>query len=374
VVEYLSARGVDVDDAARENKTQSASWLFPTLGERMGEDQGDFHADFAAILTLATHGGVQTLLAEAVHAGLDIANAFAAQDGFISKAFWVFLTNRAVFDSAFRLSAKNYLSGRYWKRQLPIPGARSADFAERTDRLAEAIAAYFRSEEGRGLACRVDYLERSPQHHFFAYPEDYSARPMLWTGRGLEARSIRPAFEVVFVYDEQGQFLDVYVKGGKRVAEALWQVFARAMFDLDKLPPRAKPAYALDRLKDRHFVFVRPAGSPIVDVRLRKVRLALPGAEAARVSVEVDRDAAGALHRALDRLFPRADRRGDGFDLSLAKVIGATIAATIERRDGRTPLVRSFDVSPRTSSLKHEGDDLLLLRRMLRDSGIDAST
>ena len=39
---------------------------------------------------------------------------------------------------------------------------------------------------------------------------------MLWTGRGLEPRSIRPAFEVVFVYDERERFLDVYVKGGKR--------------------------------------------------------------------------------------------------------------------------------------------------------------
>jgi hypothetical protein len=343
------------------------------LGERVGDDQGDLHTDFAAILTLATEGGARTLLAEAVHAGLDIADAFAAQDGFVSKAFWVFLTHRAVFDAAFRPSAKDYLSGRYWKRQLPIRGDRSAGFEDRTDRLAEAIGAYFHSEDGRGPACRVDYLERAPQHHFFAYPEDYSARPMLWTGRGLEPRSIRPAFEVVFVYDRQGQFLDVYVKDGKRVAEALWRVFARAMFDLDELPPRSRPTFGLDRLKDRQFVFVRPPGSPVVDVRVRKLRLALPGAEPVRVSIEVDRDAAGALHRALDRLFPGADRRGGGFDLSAAKVIGATIAATIDRRDGRKPSVRSFDISPRTNSLKHEGDDVLL-RRLLRDSGIDPTT
>jgi hypothetical protein len=356
-----------------EHEALNASWLFSTLSERLAADQGDFHADFAGILTLATDAGAQMLLAEAVRAGLDIAGEFAAQDGFIDKAFWAFLTHRAVFDDALRLSAKDYLPGRYWKRRLPMPGATSAGFSERADALAQAIGAYFRREEGRGLACKVDYLDRAPQHHFFAHPEDYSARPMVWTGSGLEARLMRPAFEVVFVFDEQERFLDVYVKGGKLVAEALWRVFAQSMFDLNDLPAQPKPAYALDRLKVRDFVFVRPVDSPVADVRVRKLRLALSDTDVVRVTVEVERDGVGALHRALDGLFPAIGRPAGAYDLSVAKVIGATIAAKIDWRDDRKPHVRSFDISPRTCSLKHEGVDVLL-RRMLRDSGIEPST
>ena len=98
-----------------------------------------------------------------------------------------------------------------------------------------------------------------------------------------------------------------------------------------------KRAYGLDGLKDRDFVFVRPVDSPIVDVHLRKLRLALPDAEAVRVTVEVDRDRSVLFIARSIGSFPVPTDEATGSTCRLAKVIGATIAATIDRRGDRKP-------------------------------------
>ena len=43
-------------------------------------------------------------------------------------------------------------------------------------------------------------------------------------------------------------------------------------------------------------------------------------------------------------------------------MIGARVQATIDPRDGKRPRTRTFDISDKTCSLKHEGVDLALRR------------
>ena len=70
--------------------------------------------------------------------------------------------------------------------------------------LGETFSYYFRTTEGRGHACTIDYYHRNDLDYFFAYPEDYARTSIEWNQGALERRSHKPAFEVIAVYS-QGQ-------------------------------------------------------------------------------------------------------------------------------------------------------------------------
>jgi hypothetical protein len=237
--------------------------------------------------------------------------------------------------------------------------------------LEDAVSAYFRREEGRGKACKVEYRKRGSIHQFHAFPEDYPAAPMAWSNLGLEPHPYRPAFEVVFVFHEDEASLDIYFEGGKPTVERLWQIFAATVLGIDDLRKVEKPSYGLDALKSGNFSFIRSPDSPILDVRIKRLGFAIMGVPSTKVTVETDvpRDP-HAIQDRVGRTFARGELQPGRFALSQAKVISATLLATIDPRDGRKPRIRSFDLSTRTCSLKYDETDLLL-RRMLIDSGSD---
>jgi hypothetical protein len=65
---------------------------------------------------------------------------------------------RAVFDGASRLAVRDTLPGRYWKRRLPLEARPGAELSDAAKTLEAAIRGYFTTEEGRGRACQVDYV------------------------------------------------------------------------------------------------------------------------------------------------------------------------------------------------------------------------
>src|SRR5437588_393747 len=128
--------------------------------------------------------------------------------------------------------------------------------------LETAISMYFTEQEGRGKACQVDYLKRGFLQYFFAYPEDFPASPLAWTAQGLSPNRYRPAFEVLFVFDDTAGWLDIYCEAGKQTVQQLHSLFANTVISLRDLPEVAKPVYALEGLKRRNFPFLRPPDSP----------------------------------------------------------------------------------------------------------------
>ncbi len=237
--------------------------------------------------------------------------------------------------------------------------------------LERAISHYFLAEEGRGGACKIDYHGRRPLHHFFAYPEDYSASPLVWSNAGLQRQHMRPAFEVVFVYDEIAGCLDIYFEGSRQTVEELRRIFALTMLGIDQLPKIEPPAYALESFKSPSVAFVFDPNSDIADVRVKRLGFRILGEEATKISVETDpsRDPR-ALFGVLNRVFARDGEEPGRYRLSQARVISASVQATIDRRDGKRPRTRTFDLSEHSCSLKYDGTDLEL-RKILGASGID---
>lgn len=370
--ELFEHHTIDIDLDLSTLKQRQIDPIFAAIHALPDDRRQALDEDFRNIDSLSTSGGISQIIEEARFQGFDIIKSLLPFASLIDRAAWACLHHRPVFDAAIRLAVRELLPGRYWKRRLPVKALPGADLNGAVKPLETAISMYFTEQEGRGKACQVDYLKRGFLQYFFAYPEDFPASPLAWTAQGLSPNRYRPAFEVLFVFDDTAGWLDIYCEAGKQTVQQLHSLFANTVISLRDLPEVAKPVYALEGLKRRNFQFLRPPDSPIRDVRLKRLNFAV-GGESTKISIETDPVTDRlALHQQIDQVFSVAGAEPKRIALGQTKVISATFTAKIDQDGGKAARTRTFDVTTRSCALKYEGHDLLL-RQMLMDSGIDVT-
>ncbi len=367
---YLTHSGIDLGIDVAKLKPRNIDPIIEAINRLPDDRRAALDRELREIWALASESGLRSILDEAGHQSVVLVDRLQPLDGFLDKAIWTFVNARAVFDGAARFVVRETLPARYWKRRLPLTGAPTGDLASRVEALEHAVCGFFQ-REGRGRSCHIDYAARGPRHWFFAFPEDYTSAPLVWSDGSLRRQPIHPAFEVIFVYDSEHGFLDLYVEGPKSTIEALWHLFADVVLGISELPPMTKPAYAIEALKSRSFAYIRPPGSPIIDVKVTRLGLLVLAGPQTTVSIAVDVPGSpDTMYSEIDRLFAQAAPQAGRYALSQAKVIGVRLKATLDPGDGKKLRSRTFDLSPKACALKHEGTDELL-RQMLIDSGID---
>ena len=339
---YLAQAGIDLGIDVAELKPRGIDPIIDAINRIPDEQRATLDRDLHAIWSLASAAGLQHILNEATDRSVAIVDRLQPHAGFLNKAIWTFVEERAVFNGAARYAILDMVPGRYWKRGLPVSGASVHDIGGRTQALEAALSKYFQREECRGKSCKVDHVAREARHFFFSYPENYTSMPLAWTDNGLGPQRLRPAFEVIFVYDSQHDSLDTYFHGTKRTIDRLCQLFADVVLGIPELPPTAKPSYGLQGLKSRDFAFIRPVDSPVTEIKVKHLRFVVPGGPPMKVGVEVDLPGdAQAVHKAIDRVFERGDRPSGRIPLSLAKVINAKLCKIARNSD---PLRGGFRV------------------------------
>jgi hypothetical protein len=185
--EYFRRAGLPLELGPRTPKKARAEPLIEAIGKLADSQRAQCESDFREVHKLATAGGIQRILDEANFQGAGLAAPLRERRGHLDKALLTYLNARAIFDAASLFAARDILPGRYWKRRLPLTGASDIDPVPKIAKLEQAISHYFRVEEGRGGACKIDYHGRRPLHHFFAYPEDIP--PRRWSGRAQVLRA-----------------------------------------------------------------------------------------------------------------------------------------------------------------------------------------
>jgi hypothetical protein len=370
LTDFFNGHSIEIGLDISVLKKRQIDPIFSALTVLPDDRRQKLDEDFRNVFALATPAGVSHIIEESRFRGVQIVEELRPITSLLDKAAWACLRHRSVFEAAARLAVREILPGRYWKRRLPVNALPGADLVGAVKSLEAAISSYFTEAEGRGNACLVEYLKRGSLHHFFAYPEDFPASPLAWTAQGLGSHSYRPAFEVVFVFDDTAGWLDIYCETGMQTVQRLRSLFADSVIALRDLPDSAMPAYALEGLKSSTFQFIRPPDSPIKDVRLKRLGFVVLG-EPIRIAIETDPTGNRlALHRGIERFFSVGRAEPKRVGLGQAKVINATLTATIDQGNGTRARTRTFDITNKSCALKYEGHDLLL-RRMLVDSGID---
>jgi hypothetical protein len=324
---------------------------------------------FRDVHELADPVAARMLAEETAYQGCDLSGLDPTY-GYHAATLWVLLTYPVVFHQVARVRHAEHLPGRYWNRLMGLPSRDPDTSPAAVQRLKIAVADYFRSEQGRGHRVTVEhYLRGGVDHYFFCYPDDYT-QTMVGHDRygALKRLPRRPAFEVVFAFTPAAGVLELYAPGPKAVRQALADLFCKAV--IDTLPPLEqphRPPYELNALLDRSLVFPTEPEDGVREVRVRRLRVALPGS-ARRVVLDADpAGSRGDVFDFLDELLP-ADR----FPRDRLNVTLATLSLTYRPAGADRERTLTFDVSyPDGCSLKSRPEDQRLLgEKYLRRWGV----
>jgi len=362
---YFESVGVSLDIDLSEIKDSDSEAIFQAFLGLPEEQQSVIEADFQNINALAFDGGVKVLVDEAAfHEKNDsFAKAIAEIKGLHSKVMWAFLEHKDYWRGASMFLHADNISPSFWKKCVGIPPAppcvENADINE----LAQAISHFFHTKEGKGRNCKVDVYRRYNREYFFAYPEGFAQSTVEWVSNTLETRTRHPAFEIIFVYCEDENSLDICAPKNTKVIPVLQRLFAKAILKLDSLPDGGfhKPVYTVESLQDSKFEFTKPPSSEIKDIVVTHLRLTLAHGGKRNINLTADtKGNAQAVYDLLDELTLPA--------YSVSQVgVSVSFEATADRRANK----RTFNITPpHGCALGYDGQDGEI-REMLALSGIE---
>jgi hypothetical protein len=321
----------------------------------------EIESDLREIFDLASAEGTRTMIEEGGFHGIDLRAELDSQDGFVNKAFCIFLNHRKIFKVAHLLDHTDRLGHRYWRKRKDMPRKEPDLSSEAIEQLAGAISAYYREREGRGRHCHVDkYLRGSRYHYFFVYPQDYTDTFIGYNEAGrFERRLQNPAFEIIFVYDPVEGSLDLYARGDRRTKQHLQDLFGRTILheELGEEDRRSSP-YELNVLKRRDFVFPTDPKDRIVGVKVKELRLSMLGSPHRRITFEVGpKEPKDEIYDLIDRALNK-----ESLPLSVFNVTSAVIQMQFDNSggEGRSTKTVSFRISfPDSCNLRDEPEHLI---------------
>jgi len=262
--------------------------IFEAIDNLPEKQRNSIEADFRLINEMACDKGTIVIIEEAKSPfhNLNIAATLGEMKNHYERAFWAFLNHPRVFEVAYDLAYMDSLGS--WSSHKVGTGLAPAVGETDKQNLAEGVSEFYK-KQGRGQRCHVDnYLRQQPERHcYFVYPEDYATTEIGFDDEGKFYHRLRkPAFEVIFVYRPESGILEVSAKGGKKVVEALQEIFCKTILGLDGLPNLEKRHFDLSILNDKTLKFVTDPQDGIETVTITMLRLDLPGIGNRRITLE----------------------------------------------------------------------------------------
>jgi len=345
--------------------------VFNVIAAASDDLRSRINRDFNDIWELGSEGGTKTIIDEGLFHGLQLARTVSEWDDPMNVAFWTFLEHPRVFDVACKFNYSDNLPKRSWRKRIDIDYSEPATDDDSKERLGCEIAAYYFRKEGRGRVCHVDHYRRGDMLYWFAHPQDYASSSLEYDENSeFQQRTIRPAFEVIFVFETEFMTLDTFIQGSGQTVEDLEQIWGQVILGIELGPPTyQKGIFDLDPLKKPGFNFRIDPMSGIEDVSVKKLRFKIPGSSNQRLALEADpRENKNAVYDLLNRVI--ADGKISLDHIFLTNVTLQFVFRSDGRRHSKTI---NCDLSyPNGCSLKHDPKDEIA-RQHLIDWGIDVS-
>ena len=344
------------------------------LMEAWGSLEADLQArlveDFSNIKLLATPVGKVQIIDEATHHGkeLEVSAKLTELEDFYDCAFWVFFEQPVCWNGAVFYAVADSKPKRYWRRRINLPRLGRSPTPADGKALAAAIADVFRNKEGRGDHCVVHQYRRGAREYYFAYPQDHRQTAIEYHNGEMTKRPHAPAFEIVFIHDDEQQTLNTWHQGKKDRVNDLQVAFARAVLgrEIERQSPRDDRAYDLDGFLDAEFSFQPRPELGISRVDVRRIGVRVFGPEPCTIHIEVgDKTPTHVLQQRL-----KAATYGIGSSMLKVARIGMRVTFEKGADDGR-PKTRTFDIVwPNSCSLQNDSYGILI-QHMLADHGIE---
>ena len=323
--------------------------------------------DLHDVYDLADDQGQHIIYEEAKSRGEDLTGILTELDGAYDVALWLLLNRSDLFNDLLHFHSADTLNRRYWRRRRVEQGHQADTSKATIDRLSRSLTDYLVMEEGRGLHCFVECLERASGVLFVAYPEDFGTTILEYEGDDLVKRKIRPATDLLFFFDSWMGTLDVFCHGPKRKVKDLQQLFGLVVLGV-KLPDDDHSAtiYDLNRLKDEAFEFPIDPMSRLEGIEVKWVQVR--DRDGGRgVTVEVGGPPGRGLLYSAGRYWSvTPGEQTDKYPFHLMDIERAKLQAHFRpvgrRRRGRT---KTFTIAGNGCLLDHEGADGIIRRALL---------
>ena len=158
--------------------------------------------------------------------------------------------------------------------------------------LGAAIVTLFREKEGRGDYCVVEQYRRGARgekEYYFAYPQDHRQMAIEYNKGEMTRRPHRPAFEIIFILDDEQRTLSIWHQGKKERIVDLQVAFAKAVLgqDIPRESPRDDRVYDLDVFLDPDFIFRPRPELGIASAEVRKIGIRVLGAEQHSINIDL---------------------------------------------------------------------------------------
>ena len=360
----------DVDfPTMREGKPDELFVAWLTLPDKQ---RNKMDAEFRDIFEMSCEKGFQAIIDEAnwqmqetPDELMALVEKLSAMSNHYERAMITFLDHHDLWGGATRFYHADTLP--YWRKRKNMSHNKAAVDDASLKQLAESIRYYFHHTEGRGNNCVVEPFRRGELDYFFAYPEDYSQQSIEWVDGGFDRRPHNPAFEVIYVYSQKEGSLDLNYRGSKKAVEPLQSMFANAILKIDELPPNPKDerVYDLSLLLQKDFDFTYDAGSGIVEVMVKKLRLSSQVKKGERITLEADPS------QDSDAVYDLLDQIGKAIPLNMYNITQVELSASVIVDPNKPAKQTSFRITyPNSCSLKYD-EPGLKLRSMLSASGIE---
>jgi hypothetical protein len=215
---YFERRGVLTHVDWDSHRLRSIELLMEAWLALDADTRGRMIEDFSNIKLLATPAGKVQIIDEAPFHGKqrEISAKLAELDDYYDCAFWVFLEQPACWNGALFYAAADSKPKRYWRKRINIPRLGRRPTPDDGTALAVAITELFRKMEGRGDHCVVHQYRRGiegEKEYYFAYPQDHRQTALEYDEGQMTKRPYKPAFEIIFIHEDQQQTLTIWHQG-----------------------------------------------------------------------------------------------------------------------------------------------------------------
>ena len=361
---YFNSKKLELNiDFKKLGKSQETI-IFEAIKALIDEQQRLVEADFQNINAMACEGGIAALIDEAnYHDDFKCTESISAIDGFHAKALWAFLERNDYWRAATMFLHADNVCASYWKKRDDLPQSTPLVEKQYIAEFEKAISDFFYRKEGRGRNYQVEVYRRYNKEYSFAYPEDFGQSEVEWVSSKLKTRAYHPAFEIIFVYCQDENSLDIYAPKNNKALAELQKIFAQTILKLSDFNETVpdKPVYNLEPMIDPNFEFTIEPNSGITDVVINKLRLTFKYGLKQRITLEAGTSKAPkAIYDLLQKIHSPP-----------YYVTQVRIKVTFEPKEGKRAQTRTFSIShPSYCSLNHDGNDIVI-RNMLTKPGIE---
>lgn len=312
------------------------------------------------VAALADKRKIELLFSLLLNAGCDLPE-FEKKKGFFDKAMWAWLYHHALCEDVLFFSFED-TQRRYWHK-FPYPAGNVAKYDKSDlEALNSSIREYFQKRDGRAKYCRTEHHYFSGSEYLICYPSEYPQEVTEWTDKGEfdSRRPRRTAFEVVFVFQKNGQAVDVYTNESIEVHRELFEIWAEVILSFKNIASKPKRSYNLRPFHTRDHNIIFPQEGRIKALKVYKIRFAPAHNPKCTHTIECD------VSEDFHAVYIEMERKC----ISISHIKSVGLEITLQAGSLDKTITKRFDLSSKSCSLRHE-DEAAVIRSFLKQTGID---